>query len=64
MYLLWEKKKMSTTDVKIFFKKGKPFLFKAIFIFKNSEEWFHFLNFMNFYSKETGLSFAEKNISF
>ena len=26
-------------------------------IFKNSKEWFHFLNFMNYYSKETGLSF-------
>ena len=31
------------------------FLLKAIFIFKNEKEWFNFLNFMNFYSKETGL---------
>jgi photosystem II protein len=64
MYLLWDNKKITTNDVKIFFKKGKPFLVKAIFIFKNSKEWFDFLNFMNSYSKETGLSFAEKNTSF
>lgn len=64
MYLIWENKKISTTDIKIFFKNGQPFLIKAIFIFKNSKEWFNFLNFMNFYSKETGLSFAEKNTFF
>jgi photosystem II protein len=64
MYLLWETKKISSTDIKIIFKNGKPFLLKAIFIFKNSNEWFNFLNFMNYYSKETGLSFAEKNNSF
>jgi photosystem II protein len=60
MYLLWETKTISTTDIKLFFKDGKPFLLKAIFIFKNSQEWFLFLNFMNHYSRETGLSFAEK----
>lgn len=64
MYLLWETKKISSTDIKIIFKNGQPFLLKAIFIFKNSNEWFNFLNFMNYYSKETGLSFAEKNNSF
>jgi photosystem II protein len=63
IYLVWESKKISTTDVKILFKNGQPFLIKAIFIFKNSKEWFNFLNFMNLYSKETGLSFAEKNTS-
>jgi photosystem II protein len=61
MYLLWETKTISTTDIKLLFKNGKPFLIKAIFVFKNSQEWFLFLNFMNYYSKETGLSFAEKN---
>ena len=30
-----------------------------IFIFKNNQEWFDFLNFMNCYSKETGLFFTE-----
>lgn len=60
MYLVWETKKIITHDINIFFKNGEPFLLKAIFIFKNANEWFNFLNFMNNYSKETGLSFAEK----
>lgn len=64
MYLLWESKKIRSTDLKIIFKNGKPFFLKAIFIFKNAKDWFHFLNFMSYYSKETGLSFAEKNNSF
>lgn len=64
MYLLWETKKISSRDIQIIFKNGRPFLIKAIFIFKNSNEWFNFLNFMYYYSKETGLSFAEKNNSF
>jgi photosystem II protein len=60
IYLLWDNKKIETRDVKILFKNGKPFLLKTIFIFKNSYEWFNFLNFMNHYSRDTGLSFAEK----
>jgi photosystem II protein len=55
--LVCETKKISTTDLTLFFEKGEPYLIKAIFIFKNSSEWFDFLNFMNFYSKETGLLF-------
>ena len=47
------------TDIHIINKNGQPFLLKVIFIFKNSNEWFNFLNFMNFYSKETGLFFSE-----
>ncbi len=61
MFLIYENKKIITNDVRIFFKKGKPFLLKAILIFKNSQEWFHFLNFMKSYSKETGLVFSENN---
>lgn len=61
MYLLWENKKIITTDIKIFFKDGKPYLLRGLFIFKNSTEWFNFLNFINHYSKEMGLSFTEKN---
>ena len=61
MYLLWENKKIVTKDINVFFKNGNPFLLKAIFIFKNANEWFNFLNFINNYSKETGLSFAEKH---
>jgi|CryBogDrversion2_11_1035321.scaffolds.fasta_scaffold00932_2 photosystem II protein len=61
MVLIANNKKILTTDVTIYFREGKPFLLKAILIFKNSKEWFEFLSFMNLYSKETGLSFSEKN---
>lgn len=61
IFLIYDSKKISTKDIKIFFKEGKPFLLKAIFIFKNSKEWFTFLKFMTAYSMETGLSFSEKN---
>lgn len=57
MYLLWGNQRIETKDIQIFFKNGIPYLIKSVLIFKNSKEWFHFLNFMNYYSKETGLSF-------
>ena len=59
IHLLWDNKQIKTNQIVTIFKKGKPFLLKAIFIFKNEKEWFNFLNFMNFYSKETGLFFTE-----
>lgn len=59
MHLLWDNKEIVGRDIQILFKDGKPFLLKVIFIFKNSQEWFNFLNFMNAYSKETGLLFSE-----
>ena len=59
MYLIWENNKIETKDIEIFFKNGRPYIIRAILIFKNSTEWFHFLNFMNYYSKETGLSFNQ-----
>ena len=62
--LILNQKKIFTNDIEISFKNGKPFLIKAIFIFKNSKEWFDFLSFMNQYSKETGLSFSETKSSF
>jgi len=58
--LTWEEKRISTNDLEVLFNNGKPFLIKAIFIFKNSQEWFDFLNLINFYSKEIGLSFSKK----
>jgi len=61
MSLLWENKEIKTNDITILFNKGKPFLIKTIFIFKNSNDWFNFLNFMQYFSKETGLAFEEKN---
>jgi photosystem II protein len=60
MFLIWGNKQIFTNDIKIIFKNGKPFLLKSILIFKNSQEWFNFLNFMTAYSKETGLLFSEK----
>lgn len=59
MDLIWDNKKINTSDVNVFFKEGKPIIIRSILIFKNSKEWFSFLNFMSCYSKETGLSFAE-----
>lgn len=55
LYLNWSYKRIMTTDISLFFENGKPFLLKSVFIFKNSQEWFHFLNFMSSYSEETGL---------
>ena len=57
MKLLWENNEIETKDIEIFFKNGNPYLLKSTLIFKNSKEWFHFLNFMTYYSKETGISF-------
>lgn len=57
--LIHNGKKIRSRDIKVFFKDGKPFLIKTIFIFKNPIEWFNFLTFMNLYSQETGLFFAE-----
>lgn len=64
MFLIWNNKKIITTDISLYFHEGKPFLIKAILIFKNSKDWFEFLYFMNYYSQETGLSFSEKSSSF
>ena len=57
MTLLWDNTQIETKDIEIFFKNGNPYLIKATLIFKNSKEWFRFLNFMTYYSKETGISF-------
>ena len=59
MNLIWDKKKISTNDIKIYFKDGKPIILRSILIFRNSKDWFNFLNFMSCYSKETVLSFTE-----
>jgi photosystem II protein len=59
MFLVWKDKKISTNDIILLFNKGKPFLIKSVFLFKNSQEWFEFLVFMKFYCRKTGLSFTE-----
>ena len=58
MALIWENKKIITNDICVKFYKGKPFLIKSIFVFKNSFQWFEFLNFMQYYSNEIGLAFT------
>lgn len=63
MDLIWDKKKIRTQDIKIYFQEGKPHLVRSIFIFRSSKDWFNFLNFMQNYSKETGLSFTEFKIN-
>ena len=60
MSLVWQKKKIKTIDISVFFFQGQPFIIKSIFLFKNSKEWFEFLTFMHHYSQELGLSFSEK----
>ena len=62
MYLHYNGKNINTQDITLFFQDGQPFLLKSIFIFKNSKEWFDFLRFMSYYSKETGLLFSEQNL--
>jgi photosystem II reaction center protein Psb28 len=57
--LIWKGGQIKTTDISLLFLKGKPFLIKSIFLFKNSKEWFNFLSFMQQYSQEIGLSFTE-----
>jgi photosystem II protein len=57
MKLRWKDNQIETKDIEIFFKEGTPYLLKSTIIFKNSKEWFRFLNFMTYYSKETGISF-------
>jgi photosystem II protein len=57
VFLIKDQKKIKTKDITLYFKEGKPFLLKTIFLFKNSDEWFAFLNFMSDYSKEKGFLF-------
>jgi photosystem II protein len=59
--LIKDEKKISSKNITIFFKNGKPFLLRVIFILKNSSDWFDFLNFMNSYAKENGFFFKEEN---
>ena len=58
MSLVWGKEKIQTKEINIQFKEGKPFIIQSLFIFKNSNEWYRFLSFMNLYSKERGLLFS------
>jgi photosystem II protein len=55
--LINDETKISSKNISIFFKNGKPFFLKVIFILKNPSDWFDFLNFMNAYAKENGFFF-------
>ena len=57
MALVWEGRKIRTFDITIHFLNGQPVILESLFIFTSTQNWFHFLNFMNYYSKETGLSY-------
>jgi photosystem II protein len=59
MSLLWGKERTSTKEIKIIFKEGKPYLVQALFIFKNAHQWYRFLSFMQYYSKERELIFTD-----
>ena len=59
MSLIWGKEKITSKEINIKFKEGKPFLIQSLFIFKNSNEWYSFLSFMRLYSKERGLLFSD-----
>jgi photosystem II reaction center protein Psb28 len=58
--LIYENHEILSNDINIYFYKGKPFLIKCIFLFKNNRDWFNFLSFMYAYSKETGLYFSKE----
>lgn len=64
MYLIWENNEIKTNNIKIHFYKGYPFLIESLFIFTSNQEWFKFFSFMNYYSKETGLFYDEKQENF
>jgi photosystem II protein len=57
--LHYKNKEIITNHISLYFYKGKPFLIKCIFLFKNYRDWFNFLNLMYTYSKETGLYFSK-----
>lgn len=59
LFLISEKKRITTKEIKVIFKDGQPFLLRAVFFFTKTEEWFDFLNFMVLYSNENGLFFSE-----
>ena len=59
MLLRWHTNFIFTKNIEIIFDNGHPFLIKSIILLKDSKEWFHFLNFMFYYSNDTGLFFEE-----
>lgn len=59
MFLKWNNDFIFTKNIEILFDQGKPFLIKSVILLKDSNEWFRFLNFMVYYSVETGLFFQE-----
>jgi len=60
--LHYNNNKISSENINLYFKNGKPIIIKVIFLFKNEIEWFLFLKFMFCYSQEKGLSFFKRKI--
>ena len=63
MHLLWDNKQITTNQITTIFKKGKPFLLKVIFIFKNEKEWFNFFKFYEFLFKRNRSFFTESPLT-
>jgi len=57
MTIFWKTKNLKTKNLTLFFKDGKPFFLQAIFILKNSQEWFTLLQFLSSYSIENQFIF-------
>ncbi len=53
----WQNKKKISTDIKIIFKNGEPFLIKVTLFFLTSIESFNFYEFLSLYSIENELIF-------
>lgn len=53
-----EDKVIFTKTIQLGFQKGKPVLIKGIFLFKNDQDWYCFLNFMALYSRRNQLAFS------
>jgi photosystem II protein len=60
--LIERNKEISTEHIRVLFQEGKPTALKAIFLLKNSKDWFEFLSFMTLYSKENGFLFQSENL--
>ena len=44
--LIYKEKQVSSNEITFLFKKGKPFILKAIFLFTEKDNYFFFLKFL------------------
>ena len=57
--LVYKNQEISSNLIELFFKEGKPFSLKAIFIFTTKKEYFSFFKFLILYSKENNLTYLK-----